>query len=461
MSPGTGLLACVLSAALVSGGRTAAGGVAPTGFVEETLDNGLHVSVLADSTMPVVATQVWYHVGTADETDGSRGLAHLVEHLMFGATQHYPEGEYARLHHRHGGRQNAYTTPDETVYVSEIAPEAHAEVLAMEADRMVNLAFDAERLARERRVVAEELRLRTENNAIVRAAVAVQRAVLDGHPYAYLPADTMAEVSSATVEQVGAFYRAYYHPGNAHVVVVGPVDPDEELAAVRRLFGAIPAGGEAPPRIPALLGWPLDDSVEVEEDIPPVEVAAEGFVLPPADAPDRWAVAVLTRLLADRANDPLRESLVRRRGKAVEAGIEAAQLRRGGAIVLYSASIPYRRRGTAFRLLEEERTRLARMDWLTEGTLEGAKRGLQVESLEERYLAGRMAAEVGRACWWEGDARAAFGRDRAIEAVTRAQVAAAFDTYVGGATPVRVWVRPERIPLLVRLFGWLYPLVGR
>lgn len=271
----------------------------------------------------------------------------------------------------------------------------------------------------------------------------------------------MAEVASATVEQVGAFYRAFYHPGNAHLVVVGPVDADEELAAVRRLFAAIPPGGVHPPEVPALLGWPLLRLAEVSEDIPPVDVAAEGFVLPPADAPDRWAVLVLTHLLAERATDPVREALVRRRRVAVEAGVESLQLRRGGAVVLFSASLPYRRRDTAFRFLDEERRRLARLDWLTESALEGAKRALRVAALDERYFAARTAEAIGRARWWEGDGRDAFTRETAIAAVTREEVATAFATYVGSAEPVRVWVRPRRIPLLVRLFGWLYPLVGR
>ena len=104
-----------------------------------TLDNGLIVSVYPDSSNPLVATEVWYHVGSAQEAPGSRGLAHLFEHLMFGPTQAYDGEAFARHHHRHGGYENAYTTPDETVYVSLIAPEHHDRVLEMEAQRMRGL----------------------------------------------------------------------------------------------------------------------------------------------------------------------------------------------------------------------------------------------------------------------------------------------------------------------------------
>ena len=114
-------------------------------LVQETLPNGLEVTILADPTMPVVATQVWYHVGSANEAKDSRGLAHLFEHLMFGATATEARGEYDRLVTGVGGDDNAFTTPDETIYVSEVPPVAAEEILRREADRMRGLALTQER----------------------------------------------------------------------------------------------------------------------------------------------------------------------------------------------------------------------------------------------------------------------------------------------------------------------------
>ncbi len=433
----------------------------PAGYRSVVLDNGLRVSVLADPAHPVVATQVWYHVGSANEDAGSRGFAHLFEHLMFGRTSRHERDEYAALHHRAGGYENAYTSWDETVYVSEIAPDDHGSVLELEADRMVNLVLDADNLANEQRIVTEELRLRTRNDPFNRVMVAALEAVLGGHPYAHTPAGTPEEIAAATLGQCARFYARYYRPRNAHLVVVGPVDPDATLVAVRHWFGPLPADGETPPDVPALIDWSFPEDVVLEEDLPPVETALYGFPLPPAGSVDRWALAVLEQLLAGGQVDPFAEILVERRRKAVFAQTTWLTMRRGGAVVFAAAHLPYRRRATAFRLADRARDELAQLAWLTEESLAGAKRALLRQELQRTYFAESRAAAIGRAQWWLGDERSAFEAAERIEAVTREQVAAAFRRYISEAEPVRVYLRPERVPWYVRWFGWLYPLVSR
>ena len=167
------------------------------------LENGLRVSIHSDARMPVVATQVWYHVGSANERPESRGFAHLFEHLMFGGTATYGKEDYARHHQQHGGFENAYTTQDQTVYVSSIAPEFHDKVLEMEADRMVNLRLDAKNLANEKKIVTEELRLTQENNPESRVVAAALKAVLGKHPYSNLPTGTKEDIAAATLDEDG------------------------------------------------------------------------------------------------------------------------------------------------------------------------------------------------------------------------------------------------------------------
>lgn len=433
----------------------------PAGYVSAVLPNGLEVSILPDPANPVVATQVWYHVGAAHEDEGSRGLAHLFEHLMFGETSRHAKDDYSKYHHRHGGEENAYTSLDETVYVSEIAPEHHPPVLEMEADRMGGLVLSQENLDNEKKIVTEELRLRTENDPFSRVFVAAQKALLGEHPYAVLPTGTKEDVAAATVESCRRFYEAYYRPGNAHLVIAGPVDVKATFETVREAFGAIPSGGTMPPEVPPLLGWTFPEEVELEEDLPPVELAVFGFILPPAGSQDEWAIAVVKQLLGGGAVDPFREELVTRRRKAVEAGTEFLSFRRGGAIVFYSASLPYRRKSTAFRLMEETRARLSDLGWLTEASLASAKRSLRRGELENVYYAERRAASIGQARWWLGDGKLAFDRAARIDAVTLEQVRETWRKYVAEAKPVRLYLRPEHVPLVVRLFGWLYPLFGR
>ena len=427
-------------------------------LVQTTLPNGLEVTILPDETMPVVATQVWYHVGSANEGRDSRGLAHLFEHLMFGATTTSARGDYGKFVTSVGGEENAYTSPDETIYVSEVPAEAATQILRLEADRMRNLALSQDNLDNEKKIVTEELRLRTENDPLSRLLVEAQRALLGDHPYAYDPSGSKADVAAATVASCRAFYDAYYHPNNAHLIVVGPVDPDKTMATIRETFGQLPRGGTTPPDVPPLYGWSFPSGFELKEDIPPVEVALVGTPLPPADGKDAIAVEVLLEVLAGGSVDPLREIVVSRRKKAIEAGIETISLRRGGGIVFYSASLPYRRKSTAMRVLDEAIAELDRMDWLTDQTLASGKRRLLQDDAVALVFAERRAQEIGQSRWWLGDSSRAFDRTSRIEAVSKEDVVAAWRAYVRDGAKIRVYVKPERVPAYIRMFGWLYPL---
>lgn len=427
-------------------------------LVQTTLPNGLEVTILEDPTMPVVATQVWYHIGAANEAKNGRGLAHLFEHLMFGATTTYARGDYGKFVTSVGGEENAFTSPDETVYVSEVPPQASEGILRREADRMRNLALTEENLGLEKKIVTEELRLRTENDPMSRLLVQAQHALLGDHPYAYDPSGSKADVAAATVESCRAFYDAYYHPNNAHVIVVGPVDSARALQTIKDTFGVLPSGGTSPTDVRPLDSWSFPAYVSLKEDIPPVEVALVGTALPPADAKDADAVAVLLEVLAGRSVDPLKEIVVKRRKKAIEAGIETISLRRGGGIVFYSASLPYRRASTAMRVLDEAIAELDRMDWLTNETLQSGKRRILEDDAGTLVFAARRATEIGESQWWLGDAGRAFDRAQRIGAVTKEDVAAAWRTHVRDAKRIRVYVKPEHVPAYIRLFGWLYPL---
>ncbi|HEX6850488.1 MAG TPA: pitrilysin family protein [Candidatus Polarisedimenticolaceae bacterium] len=436
-----------------------AGCLLAAALVQARLENGLEVSILRDPEAPVVATQVWIHAGAADEREGERGLAHLFEHLMFGGTAAHPREDYAALHHRHGGYQNAMTTPDETVYVSTIAPGAFDAVLEMEADRFRSLDVTPANLENEKRIVLEELRMRTENDPLARAFVAAQRQLLGGHPYAYDASGNKDEVAAATVERAREFRDRHYRADRAHLVIVGPVDPEATLAEVKARFGTIPAGAVPVPEVPALDGWTFPAKVAVKEDIPPVEVAIAGFVLPPAGSPDGPAIDVMLQLLDGGAVDRFRETLVVDGKRALEGGTESLRLRRGGAVVFYGANLPYRREKTAFRDLDRARATLASLDWLTDASVDAAKRSLRRDRLRRSYFVDERADAIGRARWWLGDAALALDEDARLAAVTREDVAAAFRRYVGGKEPIRLYARPERVPLWVRLFGWLYPVV--
>jgi len=270
-----------------------------------------------------------------------------------------------------------------------------------------------------------------------------------------------SDVAAATVASCRSFYDRYYHPDGAHHVIVGPVDAQATLAAIERSFGPLEPGAVHPPDVPSLLGWKFPEEVSLQEDLPPVEIAALGFPLPDSDSPDRFALDVLLEILSGGAVDPFREELVTRRRMAIEAGSESLRFRRGGALFFYSASLPYRRKVTAFRAMDAAVRELSSFAWLSEERLAAAKRSLRRESFASTYYSAERAQEIGEARWHEGDERFAFDRSARIDAVTLDEVETAWRAYFGDARPVHLYARPDHVPILVHLFGWIYPLVNR
>jgi zinc protease len=426
-------------------------------FVHDVLENGLEVSILSDPGLELVATQVWYHVGSSHEDDGSRGLAHLFEHLMFGPTERYEKDAVFRFHTKHGGSNNAYTSFDETVYISEVAPPHHLEVLSMEAARMGGLQLTREELENEQRIVSEELRVSTENDPFARVMVTALETLLGEHPYALTPVGTKEDIAAATLESCSGFYDRYYRTGNAHVVVAGPVEPGSTLEAVRERFGPLTAREVDRPEVPPLLGWSFPPETVLSEDLPPVETAIAFYPVPGADHPDAAALAVLRRMLQGQAN-PFREDLVRKREKAIEAGLEVFLNRSGGAIGFHSAQLPYRRKATAFRQMG--RSMAAAREGLTAERLQAARRGLLLSEHFSRYYASSGASALGTARWHRGEATDAFEVTERLRAVTLDDVQRVWRVYIEEVEPVRLYLKPEKVPILIRLFGWLYPLVS-
>jgi zinc protease len=331
----------------------------------------------------------------------------------------------------------------------------------MEADRMVNLRLGEQDLANEKKIVTEELRATVENdpyNRMLRTALAE---LCGDHPYAVTPLGTKEDIAAATLDHARAFYRRYYRPRNAHLVIVGPVDGPATLAEVERTFGAILAGGEAAPEVPSLADWKFPERIGLVEDLPPAEIAVLVYPLPPPDSDDDLALGLLEEILSAGQVDPFREDLVRKRRQALEAGIQVLGLRRGGILCFYSAVLPYRSESGQFDVMIESMRKLERGEWLTEERLAGARRKILRRYEQQRYRASDLADAIANSRWWRGDATLAFTRAERVAALTRADVLQVFNRYVVKARPVAVYVQPENVPILLKLFGWMLPVVMR
>ncbi len=213
------------------------------------LDNGMQVVVIPDHRAPVVTHMVWYRVGAADEGAGQSGVAHFLEHLMFKATDKLPSGEFSKIVSRMGGQDNAFTGQDVTAYFQRVARDHLAQVMSMEADRMTGLRLEEHEVRTERDVVLEERRSRVENNPNAILQEQLNAALYQSHPYATPIIGWMHEVSALSRDQALAFYRRFYAPNNAILVVAGDVTADEVRALAMASYGRLPANPDVKPHV--------------------------------------------------------------------------------------------------------------------------------------------------------------------------------------------------------------------
>src|SRR5436853_5036831 len=240
-------LASVL--AFSSGGALAQTTVTSAPPASFTLGNGLQVVVIPDHRTPVVTQMIWYKVGSADETPGKSGLAHFLEHLMFKGTAKHPAGEFSQTVLRIGGNENAFTSLDYTGYFQRVPREQLAKMMEFEADRMTGLILKDENVLPERDVVLEEFNMRVANNPEARLAEQIMAALYLNHPYGRPVIGWHHEIEKLDREDALTFYRRFYTPNNAVVVISGDVTPDEVKRLAEKTYAKVPRVAEVAPRL--------------------------------------------------------------------------------------------------------------------------------------------------------------------------------------------------------------------
>jgi predicted Zn-dependent peptidase len=287
-------------------------------FERHRLDNGLKVVLSPDHTVPIVAVNLWYGVGSRNEPEGKTGFAHLFEHMMFQGSLHVPKNRHFELIERVGGTLNATTWFDRTNYF-ETVPSHYLELaLWLEADRMGWMlpAMDQEKLDNQRDVVMNEKRQRYDNQPYGDWAERLQAMVYPpDHPYHHTVIGSMADIEAATLEDVERFFETFYVPNNAVLTVAGDIDAGQALELVKRWFGEIPAGDPVPP-IPGepllapKLGRTVRARVEAEVPLPRLIMA---FRSPPYSSDDFAVAEVARSVLGSGRASRLYRRLVRER----------------------------------------------------------------------------------------------------------------------------------------------------
>lgn len=214
-----------------------------------TLDNGLQVIVVEDHRAPVLQHMIWYRIGSADEPRGASGVAHFLEHLLFKGTSNMESGELSATVAANGGRDNAFTSFDFTAYFQRVAADRLDLMMRMESDRMVNLQLTEDNIRTERDVILEERNQRIENSA--RALFSEQMNAIQyfNHRYGLPVIGWKHEMEALDLEDALSFYRTYYAPNNAILVVSGDVKPEDVRALAQKYYGVIPANPDLPERL--------------------------------------------------------------------------------------------------------------------------------------------------------------------------------------------------------------------
>lgn len=316
-------------------------------IAQKTLKNGLKVIVQEDHRAPVVVSQVWYRAGSLDEVNGKTGVAHVLEHMMFKGTKKVPAGQFSRQIAAAGGKENAFTSKDYTCYFQQLEKSRLPLAFMLEADRMANLQITDAEFAKEIEVVKEERRWRTEDKPQSRVNEQFESSVYRAHPYGRPVVGFMNDLENMTADDAREWYRTWYAPNNATVVVVGDVKADEVFALAEKNFGKLAAK-------PLPVRKPQVEPVQIGERRAIVKAPAKlpyfvmGFHAPAlknatAYSEQDWepyALEVLSSILSGNDASRLNQKLVREQAVALEIDTGYDSTNRGQASTFEVAASP-------------------------------------------------------------------------------------------------------------------------
>ena len=284
-----------------------------------TLSNGLRVILSEDHSTPVVHVSVWYHVGSRDEKPGRTGFAHLFEHMMFKGSKNVQPESHTSIIASYGGRSNAYTQEDATVFWETLPSQYLPLALWMEADRMATLRVDRDAFEKEREVVKEERRLRVDNQPYGRLNEILFDHAFTTHPYKHATIGSMKDLEAASLQDVRDFHDTYYVPENAVVTVVGDFDSAQATQLVQQYFGRVPKATRPVPRdIPKEPEQTQERRATIQEEWPlPAVVIAYHVVYD--GHPDSYPLHLTSKILFDGESARMTRDLVYDKRIAVAA----------------------------------------------------------------------------------------------------------------------------------------------
>jgi zinc protease len=440
--PALALLALPLSAVAA---RSAALKVTPPQLEAQQyqLANGLQVLLHEDHSVPVVAVEVWYHVGSKNERPGRSGFAHLFEHLMFKGSENLGPEEHKNFIAAIGGRYNATTDFDRTRYFQEFPSNYLERVLWMEADRMRSLDVSEANFHSERDVVKEERRLRVDNPPFGRLFEVVLANTFTAHPYRILPIGSIADLDAATIEDVREFHRIYYVPDNGTLVIAGDFAPAQVKGWVEKYFGPIARGkGDIPRQIAQEPAQTAERRVSDYDSRTPLPTVMLTFHVPREGDKDLYALEVASNILSSGQSSRLYRKMVYDQQISLQAGGQTITLEDPGVFYFFSIMQQGHTVEEGEKSLEEEIDRLKTQPVST-AELEKSKNQLIAGLVFQRETVLDKSNALGHAAVLLGDWRQADRQLAEYQKVTAADVQAAANKYFRPENRTVVNMLPE------------------
>jgi zinc protease len=407
-----------------------------------TLANGLRVILSEDHSTPIVHVQLWYHVGSKNERPGRTGFAHLFEHMMFKGSKNVEPEAHTSTMASVGGRSNAYTTEDATVFWETFPQQYLPMVLWMEADRMATLRIDAAAFRRERDVVKEERRMRVENQPYGRLNEILYDHAFTVHPYKHPTIGSMVDLEAASIEDVREFHDTFYVPENAVVTIVGDFDVATARALVQQYFGRIPKAVKPVPRdIPKEPPQTKEKRAVVHEAWPlPAVIVA--YHVTYDGHPDSYPLHIASKILSDGQSARIPRELVYEKSIAVSAFGSGNITEDPNLFYAVAVLQPGEKPETAEQALIAEFDRLKR-EPISSDDLQRAKNQFARDYILGRESNEEKALQLAHAAVIHNDVTTADGEFDIFSNVTVDDVQRVARTYFNENNRVVVYIMPK------------------
>ncbi|MEY2559659.1 MAG: zinc protease [Verrucomicrobiota bacterium] len=417
--------------------------VPPLEFKHSTLPNGLEVYSVEDHATPIVAVQVWYHVGSKDDPAGRSGFAHLFEHMMFKGNEHLSADMFDNLTENIGGENNAYTADDVTVYHETVPSNYLNPILWAEAERMSALALNDSNFASERDVVKEEYRQRIRANPYGEFYLDIEKKSFAVHPYKRPGIGSIEELDASKLPEVKAFHSTFYRPDNATLIVVGDFKQDELDAWVKKYFGPVTKPAGKIPRVTVKEPPRKADKREISySPRAPLPAMAVTYLGPSIRNNDSSALALVSEILSGGESSRLYETMVYEQQIAQSVSCDTDLREDLGLLAFRLVLASGKPIADAEKSLNTELEKVLK-DGVTQAELDKAKTRFLTGKLLERETFNGKASALGQAVVVYGDAKRVNTDLAKLQAVTTAEIKEVLNRYLTGKKKVVIEYLPE------------------